>query len=193
MVEASKKELADMFGCATTTIDAHRKKGMPTVGEGRATRYNIKECFKWLTAYTVQQEREKWDTTPTGLTEQEAKVRKLTAEALKAELELSKERGVVVNVSDSEREMLKRMTMIRSHLLSFPVRTAPFAVMLTDETTAREVLEKEIFNLMDVLAGPITIEEDNDSEDNDSEDNDSEDNDSGDVESLAEEVNDPSE
>jgi phage terminase Nu1 subunit (DNA packaging protein) len=158
MIEVDKKTLAGMFGVAGTTIDAYRRKGLPTVGEGRATKYNVQECFRWFNSYTVQQEREKWDTTPSGMTEQDAKTRKLTAEALIAELDLAKERGTMVNISDAEREVMKHHTIVRTSLLAFPVRTAPFLVMVPDELTARQIIEAEIFKLMDALSVPVEIE-----------------------------------
>jgi hypothetical protein len=78
----------------------------------------------------------------------EAKLRKLAAEAELAELALGKERGQLVEVSRYEREMGRAFARVRSRLLSLPVRAAPDVLGLKDERGIETVLDRYVLEIL---------------------------------------------
>lgn len=160
MQAVTKKELCAILDLTDKTVDSYRSKGLPTIGEGRSTTYPVPACVAWLTEYRVMQDRASRDDSDVGITEQEAKVRKLIAEALMKEVELEQSRGVLVNIEDAIRAEEKEQGIVRAGLLSFPARCAPFMVQVPDENTARQLLEDQIHQLMHSIATQTDAPED---------------------------------
>ena len=74
----------------------------------------------------------------------EARRRKLIAEAELAELELQKERGEVVNIEETEKGWTKILCAVRAKILALPTTMAATAAVETDQKIIKELLTKAV-------------------------------------------------
>ena len=163
-----RNELASLLGVSLSTLKDYYRLGMP--GAIAKNKYPVRASIDWLINHQLQQALK--SSKPQLMTEQDAKARKLSAEAQLAELELAAARGEVVNVSDATKELERYLSVVRASLLSFPARFAPYAVMIPDEKAARLLLDEHIAAMMtdivtqtDAPPEEITVEDDSEEED----------------------------
>jgi terminase small subunit / prophage DNA-packing protein len=111
-----QSSLADLFGVAEKTIVEWQDEGMPVVLRGQAPRpneYDSVECIRWM----VQREVHK-------VQGESPRDRVFRLQADKLELELAKERGLLIPVSIVEPRMLDAVLAAREHLMSEKARLA---------------------------------------------------------------------
>lgn len=83
----------------------------------------------------------------------EAKARKMAADAELAELELERERGEVVRIEEVAKAIGEEYAATRAKLLAIPSKLAPRVALETDEGACRELIAREITEALNELAG----------------------------------------
>ena len=120
------------------------KEGAPVILKG-GRRYAIWPRFpEW---YREQIQRA---TAPADL--EEAKARKLAAEAELAEYQLAQARGEFIAVADLTTRVGPMLDTFRAKLLAIPGRLAPHVVACRDIADARDLLERELAVVLEELS-----------------------------------------
>ena len=120
-MDLTQQQLADAFGLSTRQIRNWEKGGVPHRAEGNRKLYPLKEVIAWYREREVAAALEGVDTSAMD----EAKLRKLLAEAESKELDLAVKRGELVpldEVGDLVRESLEAVDSVLRHA---PSRFAP--------------------------------------------------------------------
>ena len=74
----------------------------------------------------------------------EARRRKLIAEAELAELELQKERGEVVSIEETEKRWTEILGAVRAKILALPTTMAAVSAVESDQKIVKELLTKSV-------------------------------------------------
>jgi phage terminase Nu1 subunit (DNA packaging protein) len=143
--------ISNYFNVHPRTIANWYKLGMPRQGREQ---YNVRECIEWDRNRCVQ-EAVRSAAGKSYVDASMAKIRREVAEAELKEIEVARERGTLVNISDAEKQLERELTPVRNALLGFPRRIAPYIVMVPDEIQAAEIMEDHIRDLMDSLANKV--------------------------------------
>lgn len=134
------KELVEQTGYGKRTLE-YLVKDEPQCfvsREGRKGReYKQPDTAILLRKREVEKAKEREDPS----SEQEARVRKLSAEAAQEELKLAKLRGQLLAVDDWEREFVRRIEPIGVRLKALPGRVAPQLVELASATVAEHIVD----------------------------------------------------
>ncbi len=82
----------------------------------------------------------------------EARSRKLAAEAEIAEMQRDRMRGELIDISSVENVVAEEYGAVRSKLLALPGKLAPMVAIEADEITCRDLIERGITEALDELA-----------------------------------------
>jgi len=148
--EVNKTEAADFFGVSIGTVDQWIRRGLPSERREKNVVLNTAQVTQWLEAQAS--ERVASGAMPSG-TVDEARVRKITADAALAELQLERERGEVVRIEDVAKAIADEYAATRAKLLAIPTKLAPRIAIETNEHTCRELLAREITEALNELVG----------------------------------------
>lgn len=123
-IELNQTELATMLGLTTRQIRNLEIAGMPHGAEKNSKRYPLPDALDWYYSrkYTPDE--------PTTM--EEAKLRKLSAEADMAQLELAEMRRELWRVSDSADELGRALEQVDAALRNAPSRYAPDLAQVAD-------------------------------------------------------------
>lgn len=121
----SQTELAAILGVQPNTLKAWERKGMPTVRyserTGQAAQYNTADVIRWRekerAAQALGDNRE--------MEVEEAKRRKLAAEASSAEIDLEVKRGALVPVDEVAAIVEAEYSTVRANLMAMGGEIAP--------------------------------------------------------------------
>lgn len=113
----SQSQLAKRLCLSTRQVHNLADEGMPSVSDGSKRWYEWESCFSWYVEYKQRQ------SAPADA--EEAKARKLAAEARLAELELAAKEGTMVTVEDAAQAVEAKLEGLRSSLVTLPQRIAP--------------------------------------------------------------------
>lgn len=164
---ANKVDAARLLGYSDSQFDRYIKKGLPGIGHGRGRKFDIPSCVQWLINFQVSEAQQEFkDKAATG-DDASWSTRKLAADALLKELELERERGVLVNINDAEKELARNLSAVRAALLSFSSRSSPYLMGITSEVTMRETVDTEIEKLMLSVKSSLETKEIEEEEDAD--------------------------
>lgn len=164
---ANKVDAARLLGYSDSQFDRYIKKGLPGIGHGRGRKFDIPSCVQWLINFQVSEAQQEFkDKAATG-DDASWSTRKLAADALLKELELERERGVLVNINDAEKELARNLSAVRAALLSFSSRSSPYLMGITSEITMRETVDTEIEKLMLSIKSSLETKEIEEEEDAD--------------------------
>ena len=144
-----KREIAEIFGVADTTVDQWIRRGCPVVqrgAKGVSWQINTADVSEWLKTRAVEDA-----TGDTLADESELKRRKLAAETAKAELELAKIKGEVVPLRQVERALSNVFAELKTNVRSVPSRVATMLVGELNETRIKEVVMSEIDLVLEAL------------------------------------------
>ena len=157
------------MGVSLPTVDRWVRDGMPVKQRGTKGvpwEFVLSDVVAW---WGDRQRQAAAGAAPTDA--EGAKLRKLIAEAERAELELAKEKGEVAPVRDFERAQARAMAVIRQNILNVPARAVLRLLGETDEATFKATLRAELAlaleqsaNADDLIAGD---DDDNDDTDDD--------------------------
>lgn len=146
----SKGELASVFGVSVPTVDGWLRNGCPVIdkgGSGRVGKYNTADVANWLR----QRAREEASGNVQA-DENQLRIRRMTAETEKAELELAIARAEVAPVREFERATASLMAVIRQNILNVPGRAVMQLLGCTDETEFKTKLRAELALALETAA-----------------------------------------
>lgn len=132
--EVADTDLAAMFNMTTRWVRQRAEEGV-IVRIGR-NRYALGDSVQALIAYQTGGDL--------GEEINKARLRKLNADATRAELELAKERGEVAPVEEFERAWTNQCQMIQANMRRIPQRAVTQLIGETNERRFKEVLLTEI-------------------------------------------------
>lgn len=145
-------ELTLIFGIHKNTIANWIKEGCPVYqksrGRGGRHQFNIQEVVAWREQRAV--------IAATGNTTQidmeEAKRRKVAAEAGIVELELARKKGQVADLEEVERKLSNKFAQLSSRLRKVPERVVMQVLGETDEVKVKKMILREIDECLTLLA-----------------------------------------
>jgi phage terminase Nu1 subunit (DNA packaging protein) len=144
-----KREIAEIFGVADTTVDQWIRRGVPIIqrgAKGIQWQINTADVSEWLKQRAVE------DVSGDTLAdESELKRRKLAAETAKAELELAKVKGEVVPLRQLERALSNTFAEVKTNLRNVPSRVATALIGETSEVRIKEVVLAEVDLALEAL------------------------------------------
>jgi len=146
-------QLAEILNVNTATVTKWVKLGCPIHqegGRGRGTRqkYKTDDVVKWRIKKEVQAATQSGDV----MDAEEAKRRKLTAEAGLAEIEYAKALGKVVDVDEVERALSNKYAELSKRLRKIPERVVMQLVGESDEQRIKTIILDEIDQVLDTEA-----------------------------------------
>jgi phage terminase Nu1 subunit (DNA packaging protein) len=147
---ANLAELVLIFGVAEQTARKWVAKGCPVIqkgGLGGEWKFSTADVSSWLVA---QQKRAKSEE---HVDLDEARRRKLAAEAELAELDAAVRRGDVVPVEMVAKIIADQFTACRARFLSIPTKLAPVLISSTDMVECRTLLEAAVDEALHELVG----------------------------------------
>lgn len=151
------------MGVSLPTVDRWIREGCPIKqrgGKGIVWTFSLPDVVAW---WGARQRESAAGATPTDA--EDAKRRKLAAEAALAELELEKARGDVAPVKEFERVQARMMATIRANILNVPARAVFQLLGETDEATFKAKLRAELALALEQSAEASLDLEDEDDED----------------------------
>lgn len=134
--------LAEMFDVHRSTISQWIKAGLPIFERGttgRAHKFKVADVIHWRNKRAVEAATGNTDL----MTADEAKRRKLTAEAGLQEIELAMKQGKVVEIESVYQDKCNENAELRSSMLNIPNRCAMQCVG-EDEATIHKIMTDEI-------------------------------------------------
>jgi phage terminase Nu1 subunit (DNA packaging protein) len=140
----TQQQLADILGLSTRQIRNLEHEGLPLRAEGKRKLYPIPDAVRWY----VQREQARVE--PTDY--EEAKARKMAAEAELAEIQRDRERGRLLAIEDVEREHRKMLERLAAALKSAPAKYAPRLVGRRTVPEMMHALKAAIDDLMLALS-----------------------------------------
>lgn len=163
-MEATRSELATIFGTSAKQISVYLSDGMPHNGKpGKASRYPVAECVQWLIDRRVEQATR--NLKPQSAHDLEAsKAEKEYWSAIRVKNLALREDGILITLNDAETQMVTRLTQIRDVLMTIENKWAPFLVAKDTLADAQEALREQVEQMMRTLS---SLPDDDDLDDDD--------------------------
>ena len=141
-MDVNKREISACMGVSIPTIDRWIREGCPVKERGSKSDpwiFWLPDVISW---WGEKQRISAAGSDPTDV--DDARRRKLSAEAAMAELELAKARGDVAPVREFEMAQSKMMAVIRTNILNVPSRAVFQLLGETDEKIFKTKLRSEL-------------------------------------------------
>lgn len=140
-------------------------KKLSDVPADEITKSGKRDYKKWKLANVINHLFCHTDDDYDGISFEEAKRRKIAAEAELAEIQLFKEKGEAISIEVANQLWEKAVTSCRAKLLSIPTEVSPFLATESDEASIQLYIEKSIHEALNELAdGTIQYSSDSPSE-----------------------------
>jgi phage terminase Nu1 subunit (DNA packaging protein) len=143
----SQAELAMIMGVSALTVKAWTDKGMPCLqranGPGQRAKYNTADCIAWR----HEQLSARSDGPPRTVEYDEAKRRKLVAEAESAEIDLKVKQGALVSVDEVGKIVEQEYSTVRANFIAMPGEIAPEL----EHCTSLEIEERLTLKITEIL------------------------------------------
>ena len=139
----SQVELATLLDVTPKTIRAWQRQGCPVEAKGRRgvpSRYSVAAVVRWR----EDQVRLAAAGDLSAMDADEARRRKLAADAALAELELCRQRDEVVELEHVEKVVGAALATTRARLLQVGAKVAPQADLITDAASLKEMIDDAI-------------------------------------------------
>jgi phage terminase Nu1 subunit (DNA packaging protein) len=152
----NKRELGEVFGVSPQAIDGWLSRGCPFLKKGGPLvgyQFDTAAVAEWRAEQRVAEAI--GDKKPQD--EENAELRKVSAEASLAELKLARELGQLVALDDVDRVWTSVLSVLRIQLLSIPSRIAAAARETGSTEETRQVIESALHEtLNDIAANGLT-------------------------------------
>ena len=165
MRTVTTQEIAEMMGKHEWEIRQWIREGMPvhkkgTGGRGKnaANLFLLRDVVGWLQDRALKSALRSSDNEV--VSSEEAKRRKLAAEAALQEIELAKAKGLVVDLESIERDLSNRFAELRSNIRKVPERVALRLVAESEEAEIKRILREEIDAALEALTSHAAYKED---------------------------------
>src|SRR6267378_294241 len=144
-------KVASFLNLTDKRIQQLVKEGMPRESRGQ---YDPIKCAHWYIRYLQQAlEKRSVPTLDGGFVgEREERVRLLRADADLREMELAKERSLVISIADYERTLADLILTTKARIMAIPPRLAPDLVGETSRVMIQAKLEKACKESLSYLA-----------------------------------------
>ncbi len=139
--------LAKLFRVDVRTIQRWTKAGMPREGASRSSKYDLPQCIAWRR----EEDRKEAEDLRHPKTFEEARARKMAAEAELAELDVMERRGELGTVEEMDEVITTGFGRMRAYGLGAPSRHARDFVGLKTVTAARNAVRHLITELFDAF------------------------------------------
>lgn len=141
-------EAGQIFGVNRRTIDDWFAAGCPGEKVGRQWRIDTAEVTAWLR----ERERHLALREVSSIDAEDAKRRKLAAEAALAEHELAVKQGLVAAIADWQAAMAAMIGAARAKLLPIPAKLGPMVAVESDPVVCEEILDTAIAEVLTELS-----------------------------------------
>lgn len=141
----SQKDLASFFDVDVRTIRRWTTDGIPRTRNGR---YALKACVAWVREKDQREARER--ARPEDY--DDARKRKMAAEAELIEYDLMERRGELMTVEQFDELVSTTYGRVRAALLALPARMAPDVVGLATVRDARSTVKRFVGEVMETIA-----------------------------------------
>jgi len=160
----NRADLGKFFGVALTTVDAWVREGCPYVkrakGKGQQWEFDSAAVAEWLQDRAV--------TNKVGdianIDIDEAKKRKMAAEASIAEINLRKLQGELVEFTEIEKAGIDSYSACRARLLNISPKVADRLTLISDAIEIKAILDREIYQALEELGHYEVAEDDGEQE-----------------------------
>ena len=149
-IELTKSDMARCMGVSLPTMTQWVKKGCPYVTKGsksKAWMFDTAEVVAWREEQIALQTI--GDTASLDI--DEARRRKLAAEAAMVELDLSKRKGEVIEIESVAAVVGDDYANVRAKLLSLPTKLAPQVTGIEDLAECKALIERGVFEALEEL------------------------------------------
>lgn len=144
----NRSELADMIGCARTSIDSWVVEGAPVISKpgrkGVESQYDSAAFIRWL----IDREKAKASKRADAGDLDALRGEKIRVETKLRELQLAREAGQLAPLEQVERAAAAAMASIRGPLLALPQRAAIAIVGETDSNKIVQMLRAEVYSAL---------------------------------------------
>jgi phage terminase Nu1 subunit (DNA packaging protein) len=135
-VRVNRRQLADILGISMPTVTAWIGQGMPFTREGSKSaewEFETREAIEWMAANKLSLKDKRSNRAKPGGEEddggpetiEEAERRKMIAQADKAEVQVAKEAGILVPISEVAGVVAEEHARVRARLLTIPNELRP--------------------------------------------------------------------
>lgn len=160
----NRQELSQAMGISLPTVDRWIRDGCPVKQRGTkgvAWEFMLPDVVAW---WGERQRQAAAGDAPTDM--ESAKMRKVSAEAALAELELAKARGEVAPIRDFERAWSAMMATIQQNVMNVPQRVVVQLLGETNETAFKQKLRAELTLALEQAANAeLDLGDDEDTDD----------------------------
>lgn len=149
----SQAEVTRLFNVTPQTVLAWERRGCPVEvkgGRGKPTLYRVADVIRWR----EDQARLSATGDLSAMDMDEAKRRKLAAEAAMAEIVLDKEKGEIAEVATIMGVVGRGLDACRSRLLGISSKIAPVVALETDAAAVREIIDDAVNEALHEISGP---------------------------------------
>ena len=155
----SRADLAELLDLSLNAVDAMTRRGCPherPAGPGKPFRFDVAKVVAWR----EQQAAARSEASAGDLVSlNEARQRKLAAEAALAELALDKQRGDVVRVDTVVAIAGSEYSKVQRRFLRLPSKMAPKVVRAKTPAKVQHLLELEVREILTELSTPEEVAE----------------------------------
>lgn len=146
----NRSGLAETLGMSLPAVDAYVRRGCPFVqrgAKGREWQFDTAAVIEWLRQQDIEQAI--GDTSKLDI--DEARRRKIAAEAALAEMELAKERRQMIHVDEVAGVVADEYAKVRSRVLAMPARLAQPLSILDDPAAIEAEIKAECVDALSEL------------------------------------------
>lgn len=168
-LQFTRSQVAECFGVSLTTVDAWVRRGCPREAGGQkgvGAVFNSAAVARWLRDVAAEEARRESTDDEQLSAMDEAKLKKLQAEAVVAEVAAAKALEQVVELDIVEKALANAFAEVQVRLRNLPGRVVSLLIGETDEVRFKSVLGGEIDAALENLANlDLTGLPDDDGED----------------------------
>lgn len=144
-------QLADIHGVNRTQIYNWIKEGCPVHEQGKRGKSTHKFDTAAVAKWHIKRAKNAVTMNADNLTYEEARTRKIAAEAELSELELAKKKALVADLEEVERELADKFAEMRSSLRKIPERCVLRLIGEMDESRIKEIILEEVDSALEAL------------------------------------------
>jgi terminase small subunit / prophage DNA-packing protein len=149
-MQLTKGDLARFFDVALPTVTSWVRKGCPYVEKGSKSKAWIFDTAA-VAGWREEQAAQNAVGDTASLDIEEARRRKLAAEAAMVELDLAKRRGEVIEIEEVAGVVGDDYANVRAKLLSLPTKLAPQLIGIEDPAECKALIERGVSEALEEL------------------------------------------
>lgn len=157
----NKQEITEALDISISSLNNYIQAGMPVSRrgkQGKPSLYNLSDCQQWIAEKIKQLDNEDMSA---------ARLRKLQAEASLSELELQRERGLLVEIEVVAQEVAETLSTIKTRLLALPSKVSGIVLGVPTQREINDILDREMREVLIELSSSFAqlVEEEQEEDD----------------------------